>query len=179
MNFSCVYSNSADPNGRKNRKGTKTGKQDYQNKLALEQQAKLQKEKDDLEAAKRALAERDAADAAAKDALMKEGDVRDGTGEGTMDGTVKGTGDGAGDWSGGITDGKEGDEGGMNKNLFRDDDDANKKDADDKKRRRLRTGPLVPDTVKGKINTTSETRIILLQSMNCSAYKIILDVYIP
>lgn len=164
--LSCVYSNSADPNGRKNRKGTKTGKQDDRDKLAPEQQAKLQKEKDDLDAARRALAERDAADGAAKDALRKERDERDGSGDGTMDGTGKGTGDGAGDWSGGITEGEEGDEGGMNKNLFRDDDDANKKDADDKKRRRLRPGPLVPDTVTGKIIASSETRIIL-------------DVYIP
>lgn len=109
-----------------------------------------------MDAARRALAERDAADAAAKDALMKGGDERDGSGDGTMDGTGKG----AGDWSGGITEGEEGDEGGMNKNLFRDDDDANKKDSDDKKRRRLRTGPLVPDTVTGKIIASSEMRII-------------------
>lgn len=122
----------------------------------MEQQAKLQKEEDDLDAARRALDERDAADAAAKDALSKEGDREDGSGDGTMDRTGKGTGDGTGNWSGGITEGEEGDEGGMNKNVFRDDDDANKKDADDKKRRRLRT-----DTVTGKIIASSETRIIL------------------
>lgn len=143
----CVCSNSADPNGRKGRKGTQTGNQDYQAKLALEQQAKLQKEKDDLDAARRALAEKEAADAAAKVALGHGGDGRDGSGDGTSDGTGDETGDGTGDG----TDGDEGDEGGKNKKLLTDGDDENKKDADDKKKRRLRTGPLVPDTVIGKI----------------------------
>ncbi|XP_037639979.1 immunoglobulin-like and fibronectin type III domain-containing protein 1 [Sebastes umbrosus] len=104
----------ADPNG-KGRKGTQNGDQDDLNKLALEQQAKLQKEKDDLEAARRAQAE------------------KDGAGDG---------GDGSGDGSGGKTDGDEGDGDGTNNNLLTDGDDA-----DDKKKKRVRTGPLVPDTV--------------------------------
>ncbi|XP_035858475.1 immunoglobulin-like and fibronectin type III domain-containing protein 1 [Sander lucioperca] len=112
----------ADPNG-KGRKGTQTGNQDDLIKLALEQQAKLQKQKDALEAARRAQSEKDAADA---------GDGRDGSGDGT----------------GGKTDGDEGDGDGTHKNLLTDGDDGNKRDdANDKKNKRVRTGPLVPDTV--------------------------------
>ena len=81
----------------------------------MEQQAKLQKQKDDLEAARRAQAEKDAAD--------KTGGDDDGDGDG---------------------DGK-------NKNLLTDGSDENKgNDGDDTKKKRVRTGPLVPDTVIGK-----------------------------
>ncbi|XP_067442775.1 immunoglobulin-like and fibronectin type III domain-containing protein 1 isoform X1 [Thunnus thynnus] len=125
----------ADPDHSKGRKGTQTGDQDDLIKLALEQQAKLQQQKDDLEAARRAQAEKDAADAAAKAAL---GDGGDGSGDGF--------GDGFGDGSGGKKDGED-----KNKNLLADGDDDNKgktenDDADDKKKR-VRTGPLLPDTV--------------------------------
>ncbi|XP_030274768.1 immunoglobulin-like and fibronectin type III domain-containing protein 1 [Sparus aurata] len=110
----------ADPNARKGRKGTQTGNQD------------------DLDAARRAKAERDAADAAAKAALGDGGDGKDG-GDGR---------DGSGDGSGGKTDGDEGDGDGKNRNLLTDGDDGNKDDdAGDKKKKRSRTGPLVPDTV--------------------------------
>ncbi|XP_070693468.1 immunoglobulin-like and fibronectin type III domain-containing protein 1 [Pempheris klunzingeri] len=126
----------ADPNGRKGRKSTQTGDQDDLTKLALEQQAKLQKEKDDLDAARRQQAEKDAADAAAKAALGDGGDGRDGSGDRSGDGFRD------------KTDGEEGDGDGKNKNLLTEGDDENKKDdADDKKKKRSRTGPLVPDTV--------------------------------
>lgn len=87
---------------------------------------------DDLEAARRAQAEKDAADTAAGAVLGDEGDGRGGSGDG----------------SGAKTDG-DGD--GYDKNLLTDDaDDAHDAhDADDKKKKR--TGPLVPDTVIGKI----------------------------
>lgn len=134
----CVHGNSADPNG-KGRKGTQTGNQDDLIKLALEQQAKLQKQKDALEAARRAQSEKDAADA---------GDGRDGSG----DGTGGGTGGKTGSKTGSKTDGDEGDGDGTHKNLLTDGDDGNKRDdANDKKNKRVRTGPLVPDTVIGKI----------------------------
>ena len=135
----CVHFNSADPDHSKGRKGTQTGDQDDLIKLALEQQAKLQQQKDDLEAARRAQAEKDAADAAAKAAL---GDGGDGSGHGSGDGF----GDGFGDGSGGKKDGED-------KNKADGDDDNKGKtendDADDKKKR-VRTGPLLPDTVIGK-----------------------------
>ncbi|XP_071351285.1 immunoglobulin-like and fibronectin type III domain-containing protein 1 [Trachinotus anak] len=154
----------ADPDGRKGRKGTKTGDQDDLAKLALEQQAKLQREKDDLEAARRAQAEKDAADAAARAALGDGGDGSGdgsgvgsgdgsgvGSGDGSGDGSGVGFGDGSGDGSGGKTDGDEGDGNGKNKNLLGDGDDENKEgDADDKRKKRLRSGPLVPDTVKDR-----------------------------
>ncbi|TDH13742.1 hypothetical protein EPR50_G00036110 [Perca flavescens] len=126
----------ADPNG-KGRKGTQTGNQDDLIKLALEQQAKLQKQKDNLEAARRAQSEKDAANA---------GDGRDGSGDGT--------GGKTGGKTEGKTDGDEGDGDGTNKNLLTDGDDGddgNKgDDAEDKKNKRVRTGPLVPDTVIDK-----------------------------
>lgn len=60
-------------------------------------------------------------------------------------------GDGSGDGSGGKTGGDEGDGDGKNKNLLTDGGDENKgNDADDRKKKRARTGPLVPDTVIGK-----------------------------
>uniref|UniRef100_UPI0037E99726 immunoglobulin-like and fibronectin type III domain-containing protein 1 n=1 Tax=Semicossyphus pulcher TaxID=241346 RepID=UPI0037E99726 len=90
----------ADPNGSKGRKATETGDQDDLTKLALEQQAKLQREKDNLKVAQ-----------AGDDAAAE--------------------GDGSGDGTGGKTDG----------------DDENKKDGADDKKKRLRTGPLVPDSV--------------------------------
>ncbi|XP_044076743.1 immunoglobulin-like and fibronectin type III domain-containing protein 1 [Siniperca chuatsi] len=121
----------ADPNG-KGCKGSKTGDQDDLTKLALEQQAKLQKEKDDLEAARRAQAEKDAA----------LGDGGDGSGDGSGGKTDGNKTDGN------KTDGKKGDGEDKNKNLLTDGDDENKKDhTDDKKKKRLRTGPLVPNTV--------------------------------
>uniref|UniRef100_A0A665TL57 Immunoglobulin like and fibronectin type III domain containing 1, tandem duplicate 2 n=1 Tax=Echeneis naucrates TaxID=173247 RepID=A0A665TL57_ECHNA len=67
----------ADPNKSKGHKGATTGDQDDLAKLALGQQAKLQREKDDLEAARRAQAEKDAADAAAR-AAHGDGDDRSG-----------------------------------------------------------------------------------------------------
>ena len=134
------FCNSADPDGRKLRKSTKSGEQDDLTKLALEQQAKLQKDKAHLEAVRQAQADKDAADAAARAAL---GDERDGSG----------------DKSDEKTDGDEGD-GKGNKNLLGDGDDENKKgDADDQKKKRLRTGPLVPDTVVGK----TESCVLKLQ----------------
>ncbi|XP_070850153.1 immunoglobulin-like and fibronectin type III domain-containing protein 1 [Chaetodon trifascialis] len=133
----------ADPNGRKGRMGTQTGNQDDLTKLALDQQAKLQKEKDDLDAARRAQAEKDAADAAARAAMGDGGDGRDGSGDGTGDGS----GDGTDDGSGVKTEGDEGDGDGKNKNLLTDGEDKDKNDDTDKKKKRLRTGPLVPDTV--------------------------------
>ncbi|XP_032369255.1 immunoglobulin-like and fibronectin type III domain-containing protein 1 [Etheostoma spectabile] len=111
----------ADPNG-KGRKNTQTGNQDDLIKLALEQQAKLQKQKDSLDAATGAQSEKDA------------GDGRDGSGDGT----------------GGKSGGDEDNGDGTNKNLLTDGDDGNKRDgADDEKNKRVRTGPLVPDTVIG------------------------------
>ncbi|CAK6972950.1 immunoglobulin-like and fibronectin type III domain-containing protein 1%2C partial [Scomber scombrus] len=135
----------ADPDGSKNRKGAQTGDQDDLIKLALEQQAKLQKEKDDLEAARRAQAEKDAADAAARAAL---GDGGDGSGIGSGDGSGIGSGFGSGDGSGGRRDGDEGDGKDKNKNLLTDGDDDKKGEEDDadKKKRRAGAGSLVPDT---------------------------------
>ncbi|KAM9361800.1 immunoglobulin-like and fibronectin type III domain-containing protein 1 isoform 1-T2 [Symphorus nematophorus] len=130
----------ADPNGRKGRKGIQTGDQDDLNKLALEQQTKLQKDKDDLDAARRAQAEKDTAAAAAKASLGDGGDGTDGR---------DGSGDGSGDGSLGRTDGDGGDGDDKNKNLLTDGDGENKTDDGDdkKKKQRSRTGPLVPDTV--------------------------------
>ncbi|KAG7494799.1 immunoglobulin-like and fibronectin type III domain-containing protein 1 [Solea senegalensis] len=114
----------ADPDGKKRHKGTKTGDQNDLNKLELEQQAMLQKEKDRLEAARKAQAEKDAADAAARAAL----------------------GDGSSDGSGGKTDGDKGD-GENNKNLLGDGGHESKKgDEDDKKKKRIRSGPSIPHT---------------------------------
>ncbi|XP_040890310.1 immunoglobulin-like and fibronectin type III domain-containing protein 1 [Toxotes jaculatrix] len=84
---SASLSVEADPDGSKGRKGTKSGDEDDLIKLALEQQAKLQKEKDDLEAARRAQAEKDAANAATL------GDGGDGSG-GKTDGDKNLPGDG-------------------------------------------------------------------------------------
>ena len=114
---------SADPDGGKGRKGIKTGDQGDLTKLALDQ------EKD-----KQAQDENDSADSDAGAAL------RDG-GAGSGDGSSDGSKDG----SGVKTDGGEGDE-----NLLGDGDDENNMgDGDDKKKKRSRTGPLVPDTVAG------------------------------
>ncbi|GLD62998.1 immunoglobulin-like and fibronectin type III domain-containing protein 1 [Lates japonicus] len=133
---SASLSVQADPEGRKRRKVTKTRDQDDLTKLASEEQANLQNEEDDMEAARRAQAEKDAADAAAKAAL---GDGGDGSGDGS--------GDRSGDGSGGKTDGDKGDGDDKNKSLLGDGDDESKKgDADDKKKKRLRTGPSVADT---------------------------------
>ncbi|XP_078139501.1 immunoglobulin-like and fibronectin type III domain-containing protein 1 [Centroberyx gerrardi] len=124
----------ADPNAGKGRKATTAGDQDDLATLALEQQAKLQKQKDDLEAARRAQAEKDAADAAARAATGDGGDGRDSSGDG----------------SGGKADGDGGGGEDKNKNLLADGDDEDKKQGDDekdKKKKRVRTGPLVPDTV--------------------------------
>ncbi|AWP02431.1 putative immunoglobulin-like and fibronectin type III domain-containing protein 1 isoform 3 [Scophthalmus maximus] len=110
----------ADPDGSKGHKGINSSDRDDLTKLALEQQAKLQREKDKLEASRHAQAEEDAADAAAGAAL---GD-------------------------GGKSDGDEGVGDNKYENLLEDGDGENRKDdVDDKKKKRLRTGPLVPDTV--------------------------------
>ncbi|XP_029946943.1 immunoglobulin-like and fibronectin type III domain-containing protein 1 [Salarias fasciatus] len=114
MSSSASLDVEADPN---RRKGT-GGDDDL---------SKLQKEKADLDAAKRLQAEKDAADAVAKSAL---GDGGDGGGDGAGDGSDGGKGDG---------DGKDG-------NLLGDGGDSNKKDDGDDKRKK-RNGPLVPDTV--------------------------------
>ncbi|XP_041639537.1 immunoglobulin-like and fibronectin type III domain-containing protein 1 [Cheilinus undulatus] len=118
----------ADPNKGKGRKGDQTGNQDDLAKLALEQQSKLQKEKEDLEAARRAQA--------------GKGDGKDGSGDGT--------GKGSGDGSAGKTDGDQADGDSNNKKNLTDGDDQHKEGgdgADDNKKKRSRTGPLVPDTV--------------------------------
>jgi len=96
------------------------------NQVASERQAKLQKEKDDLEAARRAQPERDAA-----------GDGGDG-GEG---------GDKGGD--------------GTDKNLPTEGGDENKGNDAEKKTKRVRAGPLVPDTVIGKTLKTDSVAIVL------------------
>ncbi|KAK2861784.1 hypothetical protein Q5P01_001317 [Channa striata] len=88
-----------DPNGHKGRKGTKTGDQDALINLALEQQAKLRKEKDHLEAAK--YAQKNAADGAARAALGEGACRRDGSndkmdgheGDGIKENNVLGVGD--------------------------------------------------------------------------------------
>ncbi|XP_042349992.1 immunoglobulin-like and fibronectin type III domain-containing protein 1, partial [Plectropomus leopardus] len=112
-------------------------------KLALEQQAKLQKEKDNLDAARRAQAEKDAALGGGGDG---SGGKTDGDkGDGDKGDGVKGDGD-KGDGDKG--DGDKGDGDGKNKNLLMDGDDGNKDDDNaDKKKKRVRDGPLVPDTV--------------------------------
>lgn len=102
-----------------------------------------------MEAARRALAEKDAA-------LRDGANDRDGADRGTSDGTVDRAGDGSGDGS----DGKSGNGSGIGRGdgtagkTDKDENDEDREkgnDADDKKKRRLRTGPLVPETVKGKI----------------------------
>lgn len=99
---------------------------DDMSKLSLDNQLKIQKEKDDLDAARRAQEEKDARDAAAKAALQ---DGRDGSGDGN--------------------DGD--DEDGKNKNLLTDGEDKNDDGDADGKKKRSRTGPLVPDTIIGKL----------------------------
>lgn len=137
----ALFCNSADQNGRKS---TKTGDQNDLKKLALEQQAKLQKEKENLEATRRAQAEKDGADAAARAAL--------GDGADTKDGSRDGSGDRSGDGSGGKTDGHEDDGDEKNKNLLGlGGDEKHKHDTDAKKKKRLQTDLLVPDTITGII----------------------------
>nr|XP_046241212.1 immunoglobulin-like and fibronectin type III domain-containing protein 1 [Scatophagus argus] len=146
----------ADPSGRKGRKVTQTGNQDDLTKLALEQMAKIQKEKDDLDAARRAQAEKDVEDAAAKAALEDGGDGGDGGDGKDGDGAGDEIGDRIDDRAGGKTDGDKSGGDGKNKNLLVDEDDENKKDAaDDKKKKRLRAGPLVPDTVTDRVQFVS------------------------
>ncbi|XP_069004871.1 immunoglobulin-like and fibronectin type III domain-containing protein 1 [Embiotoca jacksoni] len=138
---SASLSVEADPNGRKGHKGSKTSNDDDLSKLASEQKAKLQKEKDDSEAAKRAQGEKDAADAAAKAGLGDKGDGDKGDGD-------KGDGD-KGDGDKG--DGDKGDGDGNNKNLLGHGNDKDTTDdGDDKKKKKSRTGPLVPDTLIGQ-----------------------------
>lgn len=148
-----VFPNPVDTNGHKVHKGIKSADQDDLIKLALEQQAKLQKEKDDLEAAQRAQAKKDAADAAARAELGGVTDGRDGSGEGSGDGYSNGSGDGPVDGSGSgprvMADGDESE--GEKNNFLGVDDDKNKDDADEKKKKRLRAVPLVPDMVTGKL----------------------------
>lgn len=127
--LSVHTSDSADPNSGKGHKTTTVGGDDDLARLALEQQAKLQKEKEDSEAARRAQAEQDAARADGGDGM---GDGRDGYGDGGDGGDGADKADGA------------------------DGDDENNKDGGDggdgrDKKKRVRTGPLVPDTVIGKI----------------------------
>lgn len=110
-----------------------------------------------MEAAIRALAEKDAA-------LWDGANDREGADRGTSDGSVDRAGDGSGDGS----DGKSGNGSvigrgdGTAGKTDKDENDVDRKkgdgseenkrdDADDKKKRQLRTGPLVPETVKGKI----------------------------
>lgn len=113
-----------------------------------------------MEAARRALAEKDAA-------LRDGANDRDGSDRGTSDGTVDRAGDGSGDGS----DGKSGNGSGIGRGdgtagkTDKDENDEDGKkgngseenkryDADDKKKRRLRTGHSVPETVKGKIDAS-------------------------
>lgn len=148
-----MFCNSAGPNGHK---GTKTGNQDDLIKLAFEQQAKLQKEKDNLEATRQAQALKDDADAAARAALGDGANRGDGSGDGPGDRTRDGSRDSSGDGSGGKTDGDEGAGDEKNKNLLGLGDDKNNKDhASDKEKKRLQSGPLVPDTIKGIISLTA------------------------
>ncbi|XP_076003216.1 immunoglobulin-like and fibronectin type III domain-containing protein 1 [Genypterus blacodes] len=110
----------ADPNRRKQ-------KEDDLAKLALEQQVKPQ-ENEDLEAA-----EEDAAEATPSPAKPAPGDGGDGKGDSKADG------EGDGNASGGKTD-KD----------MKDGEGDNKKEEDDatnQKKKRLRAGPLVPETV--------------------------------
>lgn len=149
-----MYCNSAGPN---DCKGTKTGNQDDLIKLALEQQAKLQKEQDNLEATRQAQAEKDAADAAARAALGDGANRGDGSGDGPGDRTKDGSRDRAGNGFGGKADGDEGAGDEKNINLLGVGDDKNKDCADDKKKKRLQTGPLVPDTITGiKLHKASQ-----------------------
>ncbi|XP_024915795.1 immunoglobulin-like and fibronectin type III domain-containing protein 1 isoform X3 [Cynoglossus semilaevis] len=120
----------ADPDGSKRRKG-KTDNQDEITKRKLEKEAKLRAEQERLEAERRAQAEKEAAEAAAKAAL------RDG--------------DGSGAGSDGKTGGDKSDGDNKNENLL-EGDLGNKKgdkkeENDESKKKRLREGPLVPDTV--------------------------------
>ncbi|XP_039862362.1 immunoglobulin-like and fibronectin type III domain-containing protein 1 [Simochromis diagramma] len=124
-----------DPHGRKGRKGTKTIGHDNLSNQGLDK-AKISKEKDDLEAVDRALAEKKAADTLgdAKDG----GDGRDGLGAG--DGSSGKIGDGSGDRDGDGTDGDD-------KNHLRSEEDDKDTKDDASKKKQSRTGPLVPDTV--------------------------------
>ncbi|KAK2915362.1 hypothetical protein Q8A73_005956 [Channa argus] len=108
----------ADPNGHK---VTKTGDQDDLINLEMEQQAKLRKENDYLEAAKLAQDEKDVADAAARAARKKGADRRDGS-----------------------SDKADGDEGGgiKKKNLLGVGDNRN--DTDEMKKKLLQTSPKGP-----------------------------------
>ncbi|KAI1890624.1 hypothetical protein AGOR_G00155580, partial [Albula goreensis] len=132
-------------------------------KIAKEQQAKLQKERDDAEAARRAKEAQDAADKAnagsgdggdgsgkdgaggdgfgingvGDDESAKDGSGKDGS-ESGMDGAIN---DGSGlDGAGGDKSGKDGTGNGSG-------GDGSAGDGTDGKKKRTRTGPLVPDTV--------------------------------
>ncbi|XP_056157233.1 immunoglobulin-like and fibronectin type III domain-containing protein 1 [Lampris incognitus] len=153
-------------------------------KLAMEQRAKLQRGKDNLEAVRRAQAEKDAAEAAARAA--RGDDIGNGSGNGSGDVSGNGSGDESG---GGVYgdggdgedknkkdgpgrgihgdggDGKDGNkkdgsgggvhgDGGAGEDRDKKDgadvdDEANQQGNDerDKNKKRMRTGPLVPDTV--------------------------------
>lgn len=134
----CVNYNSEDPHGRKGRKGTKTIGHDNLSNQGLDK-AKISKEKDDLEAVNRALAEKKAANTLgdAKDG----GDGRDGLGAG--DGSSGKIGDGSSDRDG---DGIDGDD----KNHLRSEEDDKDTKDDASKKKQSQTGPLVPDTALGK-----------------------------
>ncbi|XP_041836596.1 immunoglobulin-like and fibronectin type III domain-containing protein 1 [Melanotaenia boesemani] len=133
----------ADPHGRKE---TKTD-QDDKSKLQLENKQKLQKERQDVGTAKDAEAGNDVAHEGAS-AVQGDG-TNGGAGKTGGDG-----GDGFGDGSGGVgseNSGKDGDQDdgdGKNKNIL--DDGGDKNATDDKKKKRSRAGPLVPDTVVEK-----------------------------
>ncbi|XP_068598129.1 immunoglobulin-like and fibronectin type III domain-containing protein 1 [Brachionichthys hirsutus] len=133
---SAVLTVKADPN--QSRKAvSKTGVQD--DKAAVAQQNKT---KGDLNGARRAQAEKDAADAARQDSLGTERSGEDG-----RLGSDNGAGDGSGRFSG-EANGFEGDDHGENNILATDGDyEIKKDDADDTKKRRLQTASLVPDSV--------------------------------
>ncbi|KAM3621641.1 uncharacterized protein V6R79_013960 [Siganus canaliculatus] len=126
----------ADPNGRKHRKDAQNGDQQGLNTVALEHQANGM---DGLESAKK-----DDSDAAAKAALGDGGDGKDGKGEGDgSDGRDGKDGrEGSADGSGGH------DRDGDSKNhLTNGDGEMKKDDTDNKKKKRVRNGPLVADTI--------------------------------
>ncbi|XP_026202907.1 immunoglobulin-like and fibronectin type III domain-containing protein 1, partial [Anabas testudineus] len=137
------------------RKGTKTGDQNDLIKLALEQQAKLQKDRDNLEASQQSQAAKDGAYAAARAAVhdgANRGDASgEGTGDGFRDGSRDQSGDGSKDMSGDGSRDRSGD--GSGGKTDADEVNGDKKNrnlgdhATDKKKKKLQTGPLVPDTI--------------------------------
>lgn len=100
----------------------------------MEEQAKLQEQKDVLEAVRRAQIGGGIANTTSK-ALLRDGSDKEGG-------------------SGGKTDGDDSDSEGNDNTLLGESDDVNKEDeANEKKNCRQRADPLVPDTSLGKTST--------------------------